>query len=980
MLVVILPFLMFCRGLVEGEEDHGKRPSGSGNTINTGWEFTRVDEMEDALAGRKEIPKKEWKLIAVSSEEEKTEAVKAFDGDDQTFWHTEWIKRKVPLPHEMKIDLGRSYEISALTYLARQDGIENGMIKDFELYASEDTLQWGAPVIVGTFNSGHRMQVANFSQPKSGHYIRLIVKSNHSGNEFASAAEIGLLKKSPRILGKNWTDQFLTESVEKSADTRIADFSLREELNKLTKNKWQKVTLPHTAVVEPLVIANPWEGIAYYRKTFSLDKSLRGKRVTIEFEGAMQLTDVWFNGKHILQQAGGYLPFTIDISGSARYGGNNALFLKVDNRDNPLIPPGKPVRRLDFLYYSGIYRDVRMHVTDPLHITDAVVANIPCGGGIFVTYENVSGLSAQVNIKTHVRNDDSKDRPCTVVQELIDDAQNVVAREESEPLKLHHNADQHIGLALVVKNPRLWHPDHPYLYTLHTVVRDSGHPIDERSTRIGIRSFTVSRSEGLKINGIPFRIRGTNRHMSYPWIGNALSDNASYRDIWLIKNAGMNCVRLAHYPQDPSVLDACDELGLLVLDCIPGWQFFNKTQVFIDRVFRDIRSTIRRDRNHPSVFLWEMSLNEAYPPAEFRCTQAKVAKEEFIGENFLTSGDSYFTKACWDVPYDDWDEETKGRDNNTYPDRPFLIREYGDYEFGGGSSTTRHLRGDGEEGLLQQAWNLQWSHNKNRLLYPRCIGDLNWAMFDGVAGIMNGIEGWGPADLLRLPKFSYYFFQSQRDPGMRQPFDVEQGPMVRIANYWMKGAPVRRVVVYNNCDEVELLVNGKRVARQKPDSGPDTPYGVDYDKGGTPFDGGNCRNIEHAPCTFDKVAYEPGELKAIGYLEGKEVAVDSIFSPGDPAQLKIVVATGPKPFSADGADVVFVRAYVLDAQEHPVPDARNTVTFKLEGNARFISPSIVDAEAGIATILIQSTTKAGEAIITAAADKLLTAKEIIFSQ
>ncbi len=619
-------------------------------------------------------------------------------------------------------------------------------------------------------------------------------------------------------------------------------------------------------------------------------------------------------------------------------------------------------------------------MSDPLHITDAVVANIPHGGGIFVTYEHVSDLSAQVNIQTHIRNDDTVNRSCTVVQEIIDDAQSIVARGESEFLNVHRDADRHAGLALVVKNPRLWHPDHPYLYTLHTVLRDGGRTIDERSTRIGIRSFTVTRSEGLKINGIPFRIRGTNRHMSYPWIGNALSANANYRDIWLIKNAGMNCVRLAHYPQDPSVLDACDELGLLALDCIPGWQFFNKSQVFIDRVFRDIRSTIRRDRNHPAVLLWEMSLNEAYPPAEFRCTQVEVAKEEFIGENFLTSGDSYFTKACWDVPYDDWDEDTKGRDNNTYPDRPFLIREYGDYEFGGGSSTTRHLRGDGEEGLLQQAWNLQWSQNKNRLLYPRCIGDLNWAMFDGVAGIIYGIEAWGPADIFRLPKFSYYFFQSQRDPEDKQPSGTEQGPVVHIANYWMKGAPVRKVVVYSNCDEVELFVNGERVARQKPDSGPDTQYGTDYDKGGTAFDGGNCRNLEHAPYTFEKVTYEPGELKAVGYLGGKAVAMDSVFTPGIPAQLKIVVATGPKSLSADGADVVFVRAYVLDAQEHPVPDATNTVTFKLAGNARVVSPPIVEAEAGIATVLIQSTTKAGKVIITATSDKLWTAKKTIFSE
>ncbi len=277
-LTVLLPLLMVCRGSAGGGKDHLIRPSGYGTTFNQGWEFTRVDEMEDAVAGRKEIPKKEWKLIPGSSE--------------------------APLPHEMKIDLGRPYDIGALTYLPRQDGNENGMIKNFELYVSEDTLRWGAPVIDGEFKNSRRMQVVNFFKPRSGRFIRLVVKSNYSGNQFASIAEIGLLKKSPRVLGKNWTDQFLTEFVASSADTASPDHSLLEELKKLTKNTWRKVTLPHTAVIEPLIIANPWEGIAYYRKTFKLDKSLRGKHVTVEFGGAMQLTDVLVQWKICISTGG----------------------------------------------------------------------------------------------------------------------------------------------------------------------------------------------------------------------------------------------------------------------------------------------------------------------------------------------------------------------------------------------------------------------------------------------------------------------------------------------------------------------------------------------------------------------------------------------------------------------------------------------------------------------------------------------------
>lgn len=783
------------------------------------------------------------------------------------------------------------------------------------------------------------------------------------------------------LMGKNWKDQFMIEFVDTAgaADTASGGASLLRELSKLRGRTWEPVTLPHTAKIEPLVVKDPWEGTAYYRKTFTLNRAYRGRRVSLEFEGAMQLCEVWFNGAHVFTHSGGYLPFTVDITARAVYGGRNSVLLKVDNRDNPLIPPGKPVRRLDFLYYSGIYRDVWLRVKGPLHITDPLTANIICGGGIFVTYSEVSEDSARVNVRVHVKNEDTRERSFTLAGELTDGAGHGAASASGTEVRLAPGGDQQIQLTFLLSHPHLWHPDHPYLYTLRTSLRSAGELVDEERTRVGIRSFRVSRAEGLKINGRPFRIRGTDRHMAYPWIGNALSDNASYRDLWLIKNAGMNCVRLAHYPQDPSVLDACDELGLLALDCIPGWQFFNKNQVFVDRVFRDIRMMIRRDRNHPCVFLWEVSLNETYPPAEFRCAQAETARSEFMGEDFLTSGDSYFTRGCWDVPYDDWDEDTKGRDNNTYPDRPFLIREYGDYEFGGGSSTTRTLRGGGEAAMLQQAWNLQWSHNRNRLLYPRCLGDLNWAMFDGVAGGSPGIEGWGPADIVRLPKFAYYFFQSQRDPSLKQPLDIESGPMVYPATYWMKRSGPGKVVVYSNCEGVELLVNGRSLGVRKPDSGPDTPYGTDYDRGGRPFDGGNCRNIAHAPFTFMDVPFEAGELKAVGFIAGKKAAERSVFTPGEPARLALEVAEGPRPITADGSDAVFVRARVLDSRGHPVPDAVNPVRFSVGGSGRILSPALVNAEAGIATVLLASETRAGTITIRASSAGLLGAVKTISS-
>jgi beta-galactosidase len=444
---------------------------------------------------------------------------------------------------------------------------------------------------------------------------------------------------STRRLGKNWNDQFLIEKVNENDTSLLPQYlSLKEALSFTEGHKWTPVTLPHIAFPEPLVIVKPREGVAYYKKAFHLPSSFKGKRISIEFEGAMQVATIWFNGQFMVQHQGGYLPFTIDITRLAKLGSENIIIVKLDNRPSPLVPPGKPVNKLDFIYYSGIYRDVWLHIMAPLHITDASVARKRAGGGIFVSYENVSARNATVNIQTHIINEDKQGQHFSVIQQITNKQGKVVGEKQAKALFLKAGEDRHFTVSLPVAFPILWHPDSPYLYSLHTIVRKNKQLVDSVLTRIGIRSFTITKEKGLLINGKPFHLSGSNRHMSYPWIGNALSDNANYRDADIIKSAGMNCIRLAHYPQDPSFYDACDELGILLIDCIPGWQFFNQSPAFGERVMDDIRQIIRRDRNHPSVLLWEMSLNETYPSAEFRCMQNEVAKSEWpFPGNFYTS-------------------------------------------------------------------------------------------------------------------------------------------------------------------------------------------------------------------------------------------------------------------------------------------------------------------------------------------------------
>jgi len=349
-------------------------------------------------------------------------------------------------------------------------------------------------------------------------------------------------------IGTKWEDQFSIETVTAS-DTALRRHAAASKQIEEIKN-WEDVTLPHTAFLEPLPIKKPREGLAFYKKTFQIPKEYKGKQVMIKFEGAMQVTEVWFNGNYKQQHLGGYLPFIVDISDDAKYGRANTLVLMLNNKANPAVPPGKPVENLDFIYYSGIYRNAWLLVKNAVHISEANDERLQ-EGGIFVSYKNVSHKKAAILIQTNIENSHGKESAFELTQSLT--YNNKAAATATASCRIGKNTNKSFAQELTIENPLLWHPDRPYLYRLKTSVKSKS-ILDEAETRIGIRSFKLTKEKGLEINGEPFRLAGTNRHQSYPYIGNALSDNASYRDVYLIKAAGMNAIRTAHYPQAPRFL------------------------------------------------------------------------------------------------------------------------------------------------------------------------------------------------------------------------------------------------------------------------------------------------------------------------------------------------------------------------------------------------------------------------------------------
>lgn len=747
--------------------------------------------------------------------------------------------------------------------------------------------------------------------------------------------------------GSDWSSQFNIQHVEaQNQALAVHPDTLKQEFNQLSMGNWEKINLPHTPFVEPLVVLHQWQGICYYRKILNVSKKEIDKQLWLEFEGAMHLADVWVNGQHLIQHSGGYTPFVVDVTGMLHADRGNEILVRLDNRNNPLIPPGKPLETLDFCYYGGLYRDVNLIVKHPVHITHPIMANEVAGGGIFVTYPYVSKQEAEIKVKTQVSNKVGTQRHLTIRHTLYEwskkkgRGKKVVLVES--PLVLAAGTTQHHTQQFTVNNPKLWYPDSPALYVLRTEVMDGRKVTDCEDTRIGIRRIEMTREKGFVINDKPLKLEGSNRHQEYPYVGNAISDQAQYRDMYQIRDNGFNTVRLGHYPQDPSVLEACDELGLLVIEPIPGWQFFNKAQGFVDHTYKDIRDLIRRDRNHPSVIMWETTLNESWPPKSWKDQAVRIAHEEFPGDQCYTSGDTYGYDG-FDVCYNDW-REGYNRPNTT--SKPGFIREYYDYEFGGHYSTTRVTRGDGDYALMQNAWHAQWSHNRYRAYYPWTIGGAVWSMYDYNRGCCDNICYSGLADLFRLPKFGLLYFRTQMKEGTFTP----AGPMtyeVFINSHWLEGSS-DTLQVYGNVDEVKLQLNGRVIARQYPDDKPSTSEYISRP------DGGNAENIDFPPFTFFNVNWERGELKAIGYKDGKAVAEHVVRTPGAVEAMDITYFESG--VSASCRDLLIVYVNLKDLQGTGCFGENNReVKLEVLQGGELRGPATIKAEAGVASFLVATT-------------------------
>ncbi len=711
-------------------------------------------------------------------------------------------------------------------------------------------------------------------------------------------------------------------------------------------SKWESVKLPHTAHLEPLVVNDQWQGVCWYRKDFKIENYSDEKKYILEFEGAMNETTIWINGSQVRSTEGGYLPIVIDVTPFVT-AEENSVVVRLDNNDNAVTGP-KPLKILDFNMYGGLYRNAKLTTKNKTHITDPILANRAASGGIFITYPEVSDSSSQVKVKTYVANEVNEARDLSLNYKIYD-GEELIESGASDVVTVDPFASYEFVDIFTLDHAALWSPDAPNLHRLEVELLCDGEQIDFETERFGIREFTMVDNQ-IYINGEKSYVRGVNRHQEYPYVGYALSDNAQYRDAKKIKDAGYDYVRLSHYPHSPAFMDACDELGLVVADAILGWQYYNECDKFKSHAYNSARNLVRRDRNHPCVMTWEVSLNETAMPVSFMQVLHNIVHEEYPGANVFTCG---WMSDVYDIYFQARQHRIGHPDKMTF-DKPYMVSEYGDWEYYSTNAglnqhnhsaekrlelSSRQFRSQGEVNLLQQAYNVQEAHNDNMNI--PATGDSYWVMYDYNRGYHDQIEASGIMDIFRLPKFAYYFYASQRSGD----------PYLQIASYWNENSPTD-VKVFSNCDKVSLYLNGKLVATQSPDQNEIST------------------NLNHPPFTFSLGAFQTGELKAVGYMNGKVVKESVVRTPKKVATLRCRIDESGRAAEAGCKDNLFLYIEAVDKSGTLCPDFTDPIEVTVDDKAVILNTDGVITEAGIATALLEIGDESGEVEVSVRSGKL----------
>ena len=746
------------------------------------------------------------------------------------------------------------------------------------------------------------------------------------------------------------------------------------ETKEFNDKDWTVVSLPDGIEYLPTEASGciNYQGEVWYRKHFTPDAALKGKKLFLHFEAIMGKSKVFVNGKLLTEHFGGYLPVIADVTDVLDWNGDNVIAVWADNSDDPSYPPGKAQDVLDYTYFGGIYRDCWLIAHNNVFITDPNYENEVAGGGLFVAFGKVSDALAEVQLKIHVRNATKNPFSGQVEYMLLQPDGTEVARL-SDKIQVKVGRATTVSDRMPVKQPMLWTPSTPTLYNLLVRVLDKeGNVIDGYRRRIGIRSIEFKGKDGFYLNGRPYGkpLIGANRHQDFAVVGNAVANSIHWRDAKKLKDVGMEIIRNAHCPQDPAFMDACDELGLFVIVNTPGWQFWNDAPEFAQRVYSDIRNVVRRDRNHPSVWLWEPILNETWYPADFAKNTRDIVDAEYPYP-YCYSGSDSEARGHENFPvYFAHPANMQDASKEIDPTKTYFTREWGDNvdDWSSHNSPSRVARNWGEQPMRVQAQHYACpyypvtSYDVLHKQSPQHVGGCLWHSFDHQRGYHPDPFYGGLMDVFRQPKYSYYMFMAQR-PAVKNDRNAGSGPMVYIAHE-MTPFSGKDVTVYSNCDEVRLTFNkgGKTYTYKKDKNRPGMPSPV------ITFPDVYDFMVDKAFSRTQK--QDDVYLLAEGLIDGKVVATHKVVPARRPEKILLWMDNEGTDLKADGSDFVTVVAAVADKNGNIKRLNNYNIRFSIEGEGRLLGgPGVlanpVPVKWGTAPVLVQSTLKPGKIRITA---------------
>jgi beta-galactosidase len=687
-------------------------------------------------------------------------------------------------------------------------------------------------------------------------------------------------------------------------------------------SKFEPVVIPHTNVRVPWhgFDEKTYEFVSLYRRRFRLPSSARGQHVFVDFEGAMTAATVWINGVRLGEYKGGYTPFSFELTPHLDFEGENVLAVDLDSTERSDIPPFG--YEIDYLTFGGIYREVSLRVVAATFIEN-----------ICVRPNNVLAARPGIDVDCFIQHLEAAPEGLTVEVELRD-RERVLAKA-SEPFQSSEPTSEPAAQSLHLEGLSgigLWDFEKRNLYSVRVRLRRGGQLLDEDFRRFGFREAQFT-DHGFELNGKIIKLRGLDRHQTFPFVGQAMPARVQRRDAQILRDQlKCNIVRTSHYPQSRHFLDACDEVGLLVLEEIPGWQHIGDEawkQISIDNV----RRMIRRDWNHPSIILWGVRINESRDDHDFFTRTNALAHQ--LDRTRQTGGIRNFQKS-------EFLEDVFTVNDFGFPLQPPNHPRYLNTEFVGHTYPTKTI--DNVERLTEHT--LRHARIHDQLASdPQYAGGIGWCAFDynthGDFGSGDRICYHGVSDIFREPKPAAGFYKSQCDP-------AEQ-IVLEPAFHWARGdesVGFSKAVVCSNCDHIKLYIDGKLVAEADPDR-KQFPH------------------LRYAPFVIQlrELFHSWGDLRIEGYIQGKQVMAKNLSGKG--VDTKFMLVPDDTELIADGADTTRLVLRVTDEFGAIRPFANDAIGFELEGPAEIIGDNPFSLIGGTGAVWLRAKQQPGKARITA---------------